>query len=233
VDNDPGRRQHPRAAVALEVEYRTTGGFLVSYSLNLSKGGLFLETTDPLPPGTPLTVRFQIPGAGKTLELSAKVAWVRSEADEEGPIGMGVMFEDIEDHVGHLIDRIISVFPGLRILYFGLDDPARLSAARRIRSMLHCEMVSVALLHEATDALKRRLDLIVIDMDSVGIDGVALLYQLQEFGGPRPPILVLASNAELRYRAEELGADKVLAALVSPADLRNGVLSVLANPLVG
>ena len=38
-------RRQPRLPISLEVAYRTAGAFLVSYSINLSKGGIFLETS--------------------------------------------------------------------------------------------------------------------------------------------------------------------------------------------
>ena len=44
-------RRQPRLPIQLKVAYRTTGAFLVAYSVNLSKGGIFLETPTPLEVG--------------------------------------------------------------------------------------------------------------------------------------------------------------------------------------
>ena len=45
-------RRTPRVPVALELEYRSAGAFLVAYTTNLSKGGIFVDTSTPLPIGT-------------------------------------------------------------------------------------------------------------------------------------------------------------------------------------
>ena len=72
----------------MKVTYRSTGSFLVSYSLNLSKGGLFLESDAPLPVGTTLTLKLQIPGAQEEAVVTGRVAWVRDESLSGKPTGM-------------------------------------------------------------------------------------------------------------------------------------------------
>ena len=37
------RREHPRAAVKIEIEFKHTFDFVSSYMLNISKGGLFYK----------------------------------------------------------------------------------------------------------------------------------------------------------------------------------------------
>jgi len=63
---------------------------------NLSEGGLFIECERPLAVGTPLALELE-PGAGQPpIELSATVMWSRDLANQEGPPGFGVRFEDLE-----------------------------------------------------------------------------------------------------------------------------------------
>ena len=71
-------RVYDRVPLSLEVEYRTAGAFLVAYTSNLSKGGLFIDTDAPLGTGTELLLRFTIPGAGP-IEVRGVAAWVRPE----------------------------------------------------------------------------------------------------------------------------------------------------------
>src|SRR5256885_2182667 len=95
----PDRRQ-PRLPIKLEVEYRTAGAFLVSYSVNLSKGGIFIETASPLPVGAQLSLMFEVPGAGN-LEVSGSVAWVRQGTETTGlPDGMGIQFDNLDERYG-------------------------------------------------------------------------------------------------------------------------------------
>ena len=85
-------RRQPRLPISLEVAYRTAGAFLVSYSINLSKGGIFLETATPLSIGEQLTLKFDVPGVGP-LEVVGTVAWVRSGSHDGLPDGMGIQFD--------------------------------------------------------------------------------------------------------------------------------------------
>ena len=61
---------------AVQVEFRTASSFLVAYSVNLSRGGLFLETDADVPTGAPMTLDFAVPNAGTT-SLNGIVAWRR------------------------------------------------------------------------------------------------------------------------------------------------------------
>ncbi|MBK8720630.1 MAG: PilZ domain-containing protein, partial [Deltaproteobacteria bacterium] len=79
AQSDPShRRRAPRASVVLQLQYRSTSHLLVSYCTNLSRGGLFVPTQEPLSPGSRLTVSLQVPGAMEPIEAEAEVRWVRA-----------------------------------------------------------------------------------------------------------------------------------------------------------
>ena len=61
---------------AVQVEFRTPSSFLVAFSVNLSRGGLFLETDAEIPTGASMTLDFTVPNAGTT-SLNGVVAWRR------------------------------------------------------------------------------------------------------------------------------------------------------------
>src|SRR5262245_9863211 len=108
-------RVFDRIPLSLEVEYRTAGAFLVAYTSNLSKGGLFIETDRPAPVGTALMLSFTIP-SGERLQVRAAVAWVRPQPADGKPAGMGVEFEGLDTGHGEIIDRIVGSFRGLAIM---------------------------------------------------------------------------------------------------------------------
>jgi len=56
-------REHQRIPYAVEVEFRTASSFLVAYSVNVSRGGLFLETEHEVPVGAQITLRLAVPSA--------------------------------------------------------------------------------------------------------------------------------------------------------------------------
>src|SRR5687768_7700010 len=99
-------RRNLRVPIALEVSYRTAGAFLVSYSVNLSKGGIFIETATPLPVGERVSLKFEVPGAG-VLDVDGVVAWVRTANQDGMPDGMGVQFEALDGRYGAVIDEMV------------------------------------------------------------------------------------------------------------------------------
>src|SRR5437899_9069606 len=120
-----GDRRQPRLPISLAVEYRTAGAFLVSYSINLSKGGIFIESAQPLPPGEHVTLRFDVPGAGD-LEVEGVVAWVRTGSPDGLPDGMGVQFGELDARYGDVIDEMVRSFVGLTVLVIAAS-PDRLA----------------------------------------------------------------------------------------------------------
>jgi uncharacterized protein (TIGR02266 family) len=71
--------------------------------LNLSEGGLFVRTSTPLHQGARAWVRF---GGEETVELPARVVWARFDG-AQGPAGMGLAFEGVDDNTRGALKRII------------------------------------------------------------------------------------------------------------------------------
>ena len=69
-------REYERIPYSVQVEFRTASSFLVAYSVNLSRGGIFLETDVDLPTGVLLGLDLVVPGTGM-LSLIGLVAWRR------------------------------------------------------------------------------------------------------------------------------------------------------------
>ena len=82
---DKGRRSTPRVDVVLQLQYRSAGHLLVNYCTNLSRGGLFVPSTEPLPVGTQLQLELTVPGDATTTVLEGEVRWVR-QFDADIPV---------------------------------------------------------------------------------------------------------------------------------------------------
>jgi uncharacterized protein (TIGR02266 family) len=70
------------------------------YSVDLSTGGLFLETKQVVPVGTLLNVSFTLPGGGTTIMCTARVTWLNGPVVRREPLlpsGMGLEFLDIDN----------------------------------------------------------------------------------------------------------------------------------------
>lgn len=92
-------RSAPRYPAKLCVHYGTGAEqLLTDYSINLSTGGLFIETRTPLPVDTPLAVEFILPVNERVVACKARVAWINHPEfprKPDLPSGMGIQFTDI------------------------------------------------------------------------------------------------------------------------------------------
>ncbi|RMF43070.1 MAG: TIGR02266 family protein [Deltaproteobacteria bacterium] len=76
------------------------------YAKNLSRGGLFLATVNPLEPGSRVTVELTLPPFGtRTLTCDCEVVWKRPyQARSPHEPGMGLRFVDLDDEDAAAID---------------------------------------------------------------------------------------------------------------------------------
>jgi type IV pilus assembly protein PilZ len=104
------RREHQRVLVSMEVDYRCDKTFLFAYITDLSAMGIFIQTSEPLPPGTLLNLRFQPPG-GAQLDVEGRVIWVNPprKHDSINP-GMGVQFVDLTPAQREQIKVLVRTF---------------------------------------------------------------------------------------------------------------------------
>ncbi len=88
------QRRHPRADLKLEVRYQRLNAFIADYTHNLSKGGTFIRTEDPLALGDSLEFELHVPKHDAPLTLHGRVVWVTSveNATNDAPAGMGLEF---------------------------------------------------------------------------------------------------------------------------------------------
>jgi len=88
-------RRFRRRTLRVFVEYLCETGLCCDPATTLGAGGLFVETESPQREGTPLKLRFRLPGSGITHEIEGRVAWARrpGSADQHAS-GMGIEFTD-------------------------------------------------------------------------------------------------------------------------------------------
>ncbi len=77
-----------------------------NYSVNMSTGGMFIETDSILQVDTQLTVKFKLPDNDAIISCTARVAWTNEPGNQRKlslPPGMGLQFIDLSLHNLHLI----------------------------------------------------------------------------------------------------------------------------------
>jgi uncharacterized protein (TIGR02266 family) len=106
-------RKDPRAKVlTVTVRYKsaTLDEFIEHHSHDVSRGGMFIKTVSPFPPGTLLKIEVRIAGDQRVMQGVGRVVWKREsgEAQDGAPAGMGVKFIKIDDASRSVIDQLVS-----------------------------------------------------------------------------------------------------------------------------
>ena len=73
-------RKSKRAPVSLKVRFKsaTVDEFIEQYSADISKGGIFIKSEEPLPPGTLLKFEFQLKDNSPLIQGVGRVVWKRA-----------------------------------------------------------------------------------------------------------------------------------------------------------
>jgi uncharacterized protein (TIGR02266 family) len=107
VEETPEKRKAPRYLARIAIFYGLYQKDVLSdYSINLSTGGVFIESTRIMPEGTELTVKFNLPDSDIIIVANARVAWTNNPGmlkKEALPPGMGLQFLDLSLEDMHLI----------------------------------------------------------------------------------------------------------------------------------
>jgi uncharacterized protein (TIGR02266 family) len=110
-------RKDPRAKVlSMTVRYKsaTLDEFIEHHSHDVSRGGMYIKTPQPFPPGTLLKFEVKIGADQKLMQGVGRVVWRRQgdEATESHPSGMGVKFIKLDDESKALIGQLVAARPG-------------------------------------------------------------------------------------------------------------------------
>ena len=223
------QREHDRMPYSVEVDFRTASSFLVAYSVNLSRGGLFLETDADIPTGALLTVDLQIPNAG-VVPVNGVVAWRRGNDSNDGPPGLGIEFQDVSPQLGMVIDRLVGTFQGVQILVLSGDRQDRTSLARSIKSIIStAEVIQAADAGVATSLMSSEIDVAVVDVD-FDVEGGLATLRAAKAQHPPVPTVALTMNNKLHEHAKAAGADEIATNPPPFAELQVVLVRALSRP---
>jgi len=111
-------RSYPRAPLAVKVRYTTPEGKqFESLTGGIGAGGLFIESSTPLAPGTELSVEFALPDRPwEKHKASAKVAWTRNKPERHLLFpGMGVQFTHIDEKAREELVELVDALNRSRV----------------------------------------------------------------------------------------------------------------------
>ncbi len=100
------RRRSQRAQLIVRVDYSTVDEIFSEFTSDINDGGLFIETDNPQPAGTEVSMRFSLPGQPEAVVTAGRVARV-SSGGSDGPAGMGIEFEVLGSEASSAINMLI------------------------------------------------------------------------------------------------------------------------------
>ena len=101
------RRKHKRYPVTLKISYTNLDTFFYDYAVNISRGGVYIKTGEPLPVGSSVKLNFEVPGTEAEIETQGKVVrTVRQGKGSFEPPGMGIKFDSLKKEYVELINTL-------------------------------------------------------------------------------------------------------------------------------
>ncbi len=103
------KRKEPRIPVRIRIQYETADKFFEDYIRNLSLGGIFVETSKPLPVHTKLKIQLSLPEMEEPLVVDGVVVHtLRVGREAAQPVnGMGIKFSTLDNQSKQLLEEYL------------------------------------------------------------------------------------------------------------------------------
>ena len=196
------------------IEYATEQELVADFVQNLSQGGAFVRTGNPLPVGASVALQLRLPN-GAELQARATVAFVN-------PTGMGVRFQLSPEGEAILSAAMAHISARPRRALVVDDDEL---AVRLVGDALRERGFEVLTALDASDGLAMlseeilALDLLVTDLVMPGMSGEDFVRLIRKTGGEVDLAIVCVTGQiadGLEQRLEAAGADAVLEKTLGP-----------------
>jgi Tfp pilus assembly protein PilZ len=100
-ESNASMREHPRKPCLINANYRVLDRTYKSYILDISIGGVFIESSAKFPVGKDVVLKFSLHNQQQPFTFSGKIAWSTSK-------GFGVKFENISAQQSDILKTFIS-----------------------------------------------------------------------------------------------------------------------------
>ncbi len=102
------RRSSPRVSTTIEIIFKEPKSFIRAYMLNVSNGGLFIKTEDPLPLDSFVVLKVKIPTDPGDMEIKGRVVWTNPRGRKNSFLkGMGIQFVSLKPADKEKIDAFV------------------------------------------------------------------------------------------------------------------------------
>lgn len=100
------KRKYDRVKVTIKSEVHSDDSMTFSSSVDLSSGGVFIASPEPLDVGSSVSLNLIMPGE-IPVNLNGVVKWVRKKEEGIKKCGMGIEFIDATDKELKILKRFI------------------------------------------------------------------------------------------------------------------------------
>src|SRR5690242_21147079 len=101
-----------RTPITLKIKFKSLNldQFIERYSVDVSRGGIFIRTKEPLAVGTQLKFEFQLQDTSPLIAGEGTVVWTREHDPGRTGVapGMGVRFDKLTGQSQQTLDQILS-----------------------------------------------------------------------------------------------------------------------------
>lgn len=188
-------RREPRVALKLPIKltFVEQGLILERNLLNLSRGGMFVESVGAVEPGSLVRFSLGLPAQGETLQGTAVARWCRIEASPGAPAGLGLQFKELSARCRVLVEKLLRV---------AAPEPTADASIAPSAGPLAGAAPSGGAAAQAPIALPAPRSLDASALDALGMERAAPA----ELDHPRVGEELRASFQQLTARSEALGA---------------------------
>lgn len=100
------KRKNERVKKWVKSEVHSDEHITFSSSVDLSRGGIFISTPEPLSNGSEVSLSIHLPEHGE-VEIKGIVKWIRSDETGSDKAGMGIEFVNINSELKKKLDDLI------------------------------------------------------------------------------------------------------------------------------
>ena len=237
------QRKGQRFAARIKVRFRSVDELVTAYTEDVSRGGLYVTSSQQLAPGTDVQLSLELPDGAAPALVPARVAYALNEeearAQGRSP-GMGMQF--LEEHVAPLAERIAAFLSKtigsgeyerpepVRALVVDDSEVSRKAIVGALESFGHQVVAAEHGLDALGKAMKDPPDVVLTDVAMPVMDGWQLLRLLRARDTTRnvPVIFLTALDTEEdRIKGYELGVDDFVAKPFAPDELAARVVRIV------
>lgn len=102
----PDKRKEERIKKTIRSEVRSDEALTYSSTVDVSNGGIFISTPEPLKNGSKIELTITIPGDGE-VNLNGLVKWIREDESGDMRAGMGIEFQDMDASTKQKLGKLI------------------------------------------------------------------------------------------------------------------------------